>query len=140
MTKSIDTRIRIEPANWASLAEGDVMKRLHRAHRKFGEEVVDEIKGSSPVGEGNDGGHYRDAWTLEGNDFKLRAVNDKPYASIIRDGRGEVRPVNKRVLRFEINGETIFAHSSAPVDANPHAEDSAEDATRRAQAIYTRNF
>lgn len=45
-----------------------------------------------------------------------------PYADAVIDGREPVKPVNKKALRFKINGQWVFAKSVKGTKANPFVD------------------
>jgi uncharacterized protein YoxC len=51
--------------------------------------------------------------------YKGTLKTTKPYARFVENGRRWVYPVNKKALKFQINGATIFSKSAKPVRARP---------------------
>lgn len=59
-----------------------------------------------------------------------------PYPLAIETGRREVYPINAKVLRWFDNGQSVFAHYSSPVSADPFVEPSIEDTLYDIDSIW----
>jgi hypothetical protein len=60
--------------------------------------------------------------TREGLRGTLVLDSPTPYARWVLGGRGEVRPVNRRFLRFWIRGRLVFARRVRGVPPNPYIQ------------------
>ena len=81
----------------------------------------------------------RNSIKIESNGAFVRTViADKDYAPYVEYGRGEVRPVNAKALRFVVNGELIFTKRSAPVAAKPFMAQAKAAAENEAPRIFDR--
>lgn len=59
-----------------------------------------------------------------------------PYPLAIETGRREVYPINAKVLRWFDNGQSVFAHYSSAVSADPFVEPSIEDTLYDIDSIW----
>jgi hypothetical protein len=57
------------------------------------------------------------------------------YAGYVHDGRGEVRPVRAKALRFVIGGRTIFATKVGPARAQPWLRDAMVAVARKRRGL-----
>jgi hypothetical protein len=84
-----------------------------------------------------------DEFTDELNDFAddiddadgYRVVNPTDYAYIIEFGRGPVTPESADALRFEVDGEVVYAMRSGPVPPQPMIRPAVDEAKRQVGAI-----
>lgn len=64
----------------------------------------------------------------------------KDYAQYIEYGRGPVRAINAKVLRFVIGGEVIFRKSVGPAKAQPYIRDSLNAAEGKFVSIFEKHI
>ena len=62
-------------------------------------------------------------------------VNPTDYAAIIEFGRGPVTPESADALRFEVDGEVVYAMRSGPVAPQPMIRPAVDEAKRQVGTI-----
>lgn len=62
--------------------------------------------------------------------------SSKDYAQYVEYGRGPVRAINAKALRFMINGQVIFRKSVGPMRAQPFVQRSLKSASNRFTQIF----
>ncbi len=65
---------------------------------------------------------------------------DKAYAQYVEYGRGPVRAINAKALRFIINGEVIFRKSVGPMAAQPFVRQSLTSASTSFTNIFDKHI
>lgn len=66
--------------------------------------------------------------------------NSKEYAQYIENGRGPVRAINAKALRFVINGEVIFRKSVGPMKAQPFMKASIRASQSKFSGIFEKHI
>lgn len=112
---------------------GRTRSAQQRAVELTATEAWGEIRKDAPV----DHGRLAGAWMLEQiDDLSYRIHTNVEYARTVSEGAPAktIYPVNARALRFEINGQVVFAKwAEIPARAgNPYVEDAIDRALSRA--------
>lgn len=66
--------------------------------------------------------------------------NSKEYAQYVEYGRGPVRAVNAKALRFVIDGQVFFRKSVGPMKAQPFVNESIRAASPKFKSIYEKHI
>lgn len=66
--------------------------------------------------------------------------NSKEYAQYVEYGRGPVRAINAKALRFVIDGQVFFRKSVGPMKAQPFVNASIKAASSKFQSIYEKHI
>jgi hypothetical protein len=119
-----DTTITVEPPDdeeWRRLGE-DVSRVMNRAMELTAIEVWGNLRTEAPV----DHGRLAGSFELESlSQSSWRIISGVNYAMAVWEGTAphRIEPVNARALRFEIDGQVVFAkyvdHPGTPGDDYP---------------------
>lgn len=114
--------LRIDASDLAALAGrlngagGVVRQEVGAAMQRSTLAVQREAQVAAPVVTG----HLRRSIASTATPEEGTVGTNVPYARAVHDGRGEVRPVRARVLRWVMpNGTVVFAMRSGPTKPNP---------------------
>jgi len=66
--------------------------------------------------------------------------NSKEYAQYVEYGRGPVRAINAKALRFVIDGKVLFRKSVGPMKAQPFVNESIRAASPKFKSIYEKHI
>ncbi len=125
-------------------AEWDAVERkgiraMARALELSLEATREQIEKTAPRGESNKLGK---SWKLvRVSDFVYRLESDREYARFVSEGTAphEIRPRNKKVLRFSVAGNTVYARRvrHPGTRANPYVDTAFDDAERKRDSYIT---
>ncbi len=82
--------------------------------------------------------HMRDQFRVEivgGNPATVRVMNDSAHRDYVVFGHGDIYPVNAKALRFEGNGQVVFARHVGPVGPNDYPSRALADLAPELQSV-----
>jgi hypothetical protein len=79
-------------------------------------------------------------FTLKDGKNNVVVDSSKDYAKYLEFGRGPVKAINAKALRFFMNGEIIFRKSVGPMKAQPFVQQSINAATPKFTQIFDKHF
>ena len=97
-----------------------------RGVQRGGDAVKTILIDATPIGRGENPGNMRRSYVMDyvksSNGATAKITNTAPYQQWVLAGRGPVRAVNGKYLRFVINGRVFYRTSVRAAKANPFDE------------------
>lgn len=119
----IDISDLVSLARTVQGAEPVVKRNLSKGGRKAGFIVEGNAKVEAPVRDGTlraSIGPPKVSQSGIATTIEVKAHAEHAY--VVHEGRGEIRPVNAKVLRWEGPNGVVFAMRSGPVKPNPYMD------------------